>query len=108
MSALSAVAELPGVYGEVPESRPSSFITVERVGGGPADVRDLPLVAVQCWAGSRLAASDLAADVAGVLRDLALTHPQVGRVSIESVVNFPDPDSGQARYQVTATLVTKK
>lgn len=108
IAALNAVTTLPEAFPDVPGTRPAAFITVERVGGGYADVRDLPMVAVQCWAGSRFEASELAGVVAGELRNLAHVHPQVGRVGIESVVNFPDPDSKQARYQVTATLVTKK
>ncbi len=108
VGALNAVDGLPEVFVEVPSTRPAQFITVERVGGGHEDVRDLPMVAVQCWAGSRYNASELAATVAKALRQLAYTHPNVGRVNIESIINFPDPDSKQARYQVTATLVTKR
>lgn len=108
VGALNAVGSLPEVFAEVPSTRPAQFITVERVGGGYEDVRDLPMVVVQCWAGSRFEASEIAAVVARALRNLAYTHPQVARVGIESIVNFPDPDSKQARYQVTATLVTKK
>lgn len=108
VGALNASGGLPAAYAEVPSERPEAFITVERVGGGYADVRDLPMVAVQCWEQSRFEASELAASVASELRSLAHVHPQVGRVNIESIINFPDPDSKQARYQVTATLVTKK
>lgn len=108
VGALNAVDGLPDVFSDVPSNRPASFITVERVGGGHADVRDLPMVAVQCWEQSRFEASELASVVAGELKNLAYVHPNVGRVSIESIINFPDPDSSQARYQVTATLVTKQ
>lgn len=108
VGALNAVDGLPGVFAEIPSTRPASFITVERVGGGHEDVRDLPMVAVQCWEQSRFEASELAAVVAHELRGLAHVHPNVGRVNIESIINFPDPDSKQARYQVTATLVTKR
>lgn len=108
VGALNTADGLPQAFGEVPSTRPKQFLTVERVGGGYEDVRDLPLVAVQCWAGSRFEASELAATVAGELKNLALTHAQVARVGIESIINFPDPDSSQARYQVTATLVTKQ
>lgn len=108
VAALNAVDGLPEAYSDVPSTRPLSFITVERVGGGHADVRDLPMVAVQCWERSRLKAAELAAVVANELKNLAYVHPNVGRVNIESIINFPDPDSSQARYQVTATMVTKK
>jgi len=108
VGALNAVDGLPDTYSEVPATRPGSFITVERVGGGYEDVRDLPMVAVQCWEQSRFEASELAAVVAGELKNLAHVHPNVGRVNIESIINFPDPDSKQARYQVTATFVTTR
>lgn len=108
VGALNASGSLPAAYAEVPSERADAFITIERVGGGYADVRDLPMVAVQCWAESRFEAGELAAIVANELMNLAHEHPNVGRVNIESIVNFPDPDSKQARYQVTATLVTKK
>lgn len=108
VGALNANTALPETYSTVPSTRPAQFITVERVGGGYEDVRDFPMVAIQCWAGSRYDASEIAAAVARTLRNLAFTHPNVGRVNIESIINFPDPDSEQARYQVTTTLVTKK
>ena len=108
VGALNAVDGLPGVFAEIPSTRPASFITVERVGGGHEDVRDLPMVAVQCWAESRFEAGELAAIVANELMNLAHEHPNVGRVNIESIINFPDPDSKQARYQVTATFVTTR
>lgn len=108
VNALNAIGTLPEAHTDIPETRPTSFITIERVGGGYADVRDLPMVAIQCWAQSRYAASELAIDVAGELKNLAHVHPSVARVRIESNINFPDPDSNQARYQVTVSLVTTK
>lgn len=107
VTALNSVDGLPETHPEVPSRRPASFITIERVGGGYEDVRDLPMVAVQCWERSRLKAAELSAEVASALRKLAYTHPNIGRVNIESIINFPDPDSSQARYQVTVSLVTK-
>ena len=91
---------------EVPATRPERFYTVERVGGRRRDVRDLPLVAVLAWAGSRWDASEMATDIAEFLRSLAATHPNVARVDIESLYNNPDPASEHPRYQVNAQFIT--
>lgn len=100
-------AALPDdAFMEVPSTRPRRFYTVERVGGAHRDVRDLPLVAVQAWAGSRWEASEMAGGLAVFLESLALTHPNVARVDIESIYNNPDPDSEHPRYQVNAQIIT--
>lgn len=91
---------------DVPANRPELFVTVERTGGGHDTFRDMPQVVVQAWARSRWEASELADDVAAALW-LARFHPRIARVTVGSISNFPDPDSGQARYQIFASLVTK-
>lgn len=91
---------------EVPARRPKRFITVERVGGDNVDVRDRPIVSVQAWDETRYSASELAAAVAAFTKSLALTHPNVARVIIESIYNNPDPASESPRYQVNASITT--
>ena len=93
------------VVGEVPKDRPDRFITVERTGGAPQDVRDLPFVTAHAWDKTRQAASETAMLFADILRDLAVTHPSIARVSIESIYNDPDI-SGYPRYRITAQIVT--
>lgn len=105
------VAELNQVlsdetFTEIPKTRPKRFYTVERVGGRQTDVRDRPLVAVQAWANSRWEASEMALLIAGRLKSLAVTHPNVARVDIESIYNNPDPASEHPRYQVNAQFIT--
>lgn len=94
------------VVADVPKTRPERFVSVERTGGGREDVRDLPLVTLHAWDRTRYAASQTATVLADLLEGLAFTHPSVARVSIESTYNDPDPASGQARYRVTAQVVT--
>ena len=91
---------------DVPGERPERFITVERVGGSEGLITGTPLFAVQVWAEYRFEAAEAADLLARELRKLVLL-PWVGRVGVDSVVNFPDPDSRQARYQITLELVTK-
>ena len=88
-----------GVYADVPESRPLSFVTVERTGGArdAYGLIDRPTIAVQSWAETRYKASQLANEV-----DSAM-HALVGSDGITSVVtntitNFPSSD-GVPRYQ---------
>lgn len=91
---------------DVPSPRPERFVTVERTGGPVELVRQVPILAVQVWAGSRYEAGQLAETVvAPALRSL-LDLPWVGRVGVTSITNFPDPDSRQARYQIVAEVVT--
>lgn len=91
---------------DVPSDRPARFITVERTGGPEGRIAGEPMLAIQVWAKHRFEAADLAAVVAGVAR-AAVLLPTIARVGVTSVYNFPDPDSRQARYQMTVELVTK-
>lgn len=86
-------------YVRVPKDRPSRFVTVERTGGGVADMVDYPLVAIQTWAETQAEAEQ----DANAIRMVAL----VGQlpVGVHSMrVNsgpykFYDEDSMQPRYQ---------
>lgn len=92
-------------FADIPADRPERFITVERTGGGRDRFVDRPQAVVQVWADSRAGASELADTVAASLQGMT-TLPEVGRVTVESVVNFPDV-SGHPRYQIFITAVTK-
>lgn len=89
------------VVTKVPNPRPSRFIRVSAAGGGRANlVQSRPFVIVECWAADTVAASDLASDAWGRIEtaygpDVPMTMP----------TDFPDPESGQARYQFTAQPV---
>lgn len=87
--------------------RPDRFITVERTGGAVGRFQDHPTVAVQTWAQSRTEASQLSGQVADVLRSFRF-QPHIFNVNIQSNYNNPDPDSGQARYQIVADLVMQE
>ena len=94
------------VFATVPRERPTMFVTVERVGGRLDQFRDLPQFAVQAWAPTTAKAAALADNVRFLLPDL-IGLPDVGRVNIGSTYNYPDPDSGQARYQTVFDLTVK-
>lgn len=91
---------------DVPATRPTQFITVERVGGPESFISGVPLLAVQVWAEYRFQAAAAAQALAKELQKLVL-ESWVARVTVSSVHNFPDPASAQARYQLSVELVTK-
>ena len=91
-----------GVFGIVPETRPERFVTVERTGGQVSGLVDYPAFAVQCWGESRAEAAALASRATQALQSL-VSYPQVASISVDALYNFPDPDSRQARYQLTVS-----
>lgn len=104
---IAHLSEALGVpaYADVPEERPSEFVTVERTGGASELFRDMPTVAVQCWAVTRYEASEMALKARDACMDYG-SAPNVCRVSVQSMYDFPDPDSRQPRYQLVVELVT--
>lgn len=90
---------------EVPANRPAEFVTVERSGGPITDVRDKALLTIECWSTSRTNAGTLAHTVCDSLIAGSISHPQIASADINSIVNNPDPASGQARFQITAIVV---
>lgn len=90
----------------VPTDRPSRFVLFERTGGRVDEFRDLAEFAFQTWAQDVAGASRLADQVRAVL-PMLVTECDVASVTINGTYNYPDPASGQARYQTTATIITK-
>ena len=97
------------VHMKVPQDRPASFVRVWRTGGGALNrAVDQPLVTVQGWAQSDLAAHDLAAECRDLLLNEASGMPLVRSVEVVSGPYLdPDPDSRQPRYTVTARLTVR-
>lgn len=97
-----------GVYAEVPNPRPLRFVTVERTGGA-TDERgavDRPMLAVQSWDQTRFGASTLSQTVDLLMANMPDEVENVCDCDLNSLYNFPDPDSGQPRYQGLYQLVT--
>jgi hypothetical protein len=92
-------------FPEIPEDRPPRFLTVERTGGQRTPLMDYPTWAVQCWGSDREDASTLADLVADRIATGLVLDGRVASLDVTSSYNFPDPDSGQARYQLVVTGV---
>lgn len=100
---LATVLDCP-VAGDVPDERPARFVTVERLGGRRDRYLDRGTYAVQAWEERRSAAAALAEAVADAVLALPARSGRVSGAGVVSVVNLPDPDSGQPRYQVTCNV----
>ena len=100
LEADDALAGYPVSF-DVPATRPERFVTVERVGGGSDGVLDSPTIAVQVWETSRWNASDAATRLVKPSLLNLVEHDEIGAIDILSIINNPDPESGQARYQIT-------
>lgn len=104
------IPEAVGVdaYHRVPSLRPAEFATVERTGGGASVGIDRPTLAIQVWAEKRERAEEVSIDLRGMLiARLAELVPRVRSVRVTGPYDFPDPESGQDRYQLSVELVTE-
>lgn len=97
----------------VPNPRPSTFVTLQRVGGIRRNlVVDEPSIAVEAWAASEAAAYDLAALVRGIVYSAA--GQPVGDVGtiysvneVGGLTSLPDPTSAQHRYTFTVAVAVR-
>lgn len=87
-------------YVRVPKDRPQRFVTVERTGGGVADMVDYPLIAIQTWAQTQAEAEE----DASAIRMVALVGELPEGVHSMRVNSGPykfyDESSMMPRYQV--------
>ncbi len=91
-------------YHNVPESAPTSFGTLTRSGGATSDyIRDQPTLTLQCYANTRGAAADLAAEVKLALMEMPFEVAQVFACDIMS--DYYDPVDGYHRHRITCQLI---
>ena len=100
------------VQTEVPNPRPASFVRVIRTGGPRLNqVADNPQLTIEGWAATETAAHDLLQLARSHVHGLAGTVQ--GDVAIYRVnefagpANFPDPETGQARYSFTVQIAMR-
>ena len=79
------------------------LVTIERTGGRADHLIDYGVYAVQAWADTHVDAYQLASDVRDVLIAAPAHLADLASTQVASMYNFPDPDSRQARYQLTVT-----
>lgn len=92
------------VFGDVPQTRPEMFVTVELTGGVAQFFKREAQLAIQCWAKTRFDASELALETQDALWSF-VDEPQIMRVEQNHPYNYPD-EGVSARYQFVATITT--
>lgn len=105
---LSTALGVP-VTTRVPEPRPAQFVRLLRVGGPRRDlVTDGPMVVFECWAQRPHEAASLGETTRAHVS--AMDGTDVGGVWVRQVQevgglqNYPDPLTGDPRYQFTAMV----
>lgn len=92
----------------VPANRPTRFVTLQRTGGAMTTGIDNPVIAVDAWAETPYAASELAIQVRDLILYQAVEIPEVRHVDVGSGPFFsPDADSRQPAYRITFNLTTE-
>lgn len=82
-----------------------TFITVERTGGQEEVFTSQAILAIQAWAPTRWAASELADKVIDRLKAI-VKLPNVIDIDISGITNFPT-ETGWPRYQIVADITTQ-
>jgi hypothetical protein len=96
------------VANAVPADRPNDLIVLERTGGQtPNRVTDQPYITYQVWSDTKTKAFILASKVFAQVcatpeRSLSVSVRRV--LTVGGLVNFPDPDTRNPRYQFTVAL----
>ena len=88
---------------DVPADRPEEFATVELTGGSGDRFMRRAVLAVQSWAATRRRAAEMAMAVEAAVPSL-MDEQNVFRAVANGSYRWPDPDSGQPRYQTTVEL----
>lgn len=102
----------PPVLPRIPNPRPDTFVTVQRVGGPRRNlVTDAATLAIEAWAPTEEAAHDLAqlarGHVAAMVGDLFAGVPVYRVDEFSGPQLLPDPTSDQPRYTFTVAVATR-
>lgn len=92
-----------GTVLEVPERRPSEFVSVELTSSSGGRFIRTCVLAVQAWAPTRRRAREMALALERAIYDLT-DESNIFRAVPTNVYRWPDPDSRQERYQITVEV----
>lgn len=95
------------VVTDVPASRPKKFVSVELTGLSiPEPGLLYPVFAVQTWGSTHAASASLGHQTRQALLEIGREDGNLfTHVSLNSMYNWPDPDSRQARYQLVVETI---
>lgn len=88
----------PPVGAQTPEGPPSSYVVVERTGGGEKEGLSAAVLAIRCVAPSLYAAIDLCAEAGEAMKQLPERTTNVFSAYPETVYNQTDTRTKEYRY----------
>lgn len=94
-------------YGQVPETRPESFVDLSRTGGAAQNFVDHPVIAARCWAQSPYEAEELALSVRDSVIQYCGEIPGVHGASVNSGPYDSTESSRQPSMQVVFDISTQ-
>lgn len=104
ISYLSENFQIP-VSAEVPEEKPTRFLTIERTGRAVIEHIKQANIAVQSWSSISLAdAANLCDQVEAVMDDFILDNSIV-KCTLENSYNFTDTSTKTYRYQAVFNII---
>lgn len=92
------------VYMEEPETKPVSYVVLEKTGSQKANLIETATIAAQSYGASLYDAAALNAEVKHALEDMEEIDA-VGSVKLNSDYNFTDPETKRYRYQCVYNIV---
>lgn len=102
---LTAQSGSTPVYMEVPKNAPSSFVLIEKTGGGEKEGIYTATVAIQSYGSTLYNAASVNETVKGYMEGIADELTGVSACRLNSDYNFTDPNTKRYRYQAVFNLV---
>lgn len=91
-------------FTEIPKEPPTSFVLIEKTGGGKDNYIERATITVQSYAESMYKAALLNEEVKELMENI-ITLNQISRCKLNSDYNFTDTRRKQYRYQAVFNLV---
>lgn len=91
----------------VPAHEPKEFVTITRTGGSSTIGWDTANLVVQVWSTTDASAYKLALAIRLLLLECWQELDKVIKVEVQSIYDFPDPDSKKYRYQLDVYITTR-
>lgn len=86
------------VYGEVPEDEPERYVIVEKTGSSRKNYINSAVIALQSYAESKIAASELNEKVKTAM-DNIIIYEDISKSKLNTDYNFTDTTKKKYRYQ---------
>lgn len=91
-------------YLVLPDKKPDSFITLEKIGSSNINNLDSSIFAIQSWANSMYEAAKLNQQIKKLLQTQFMELENISKANINSDYNFTDTTTKKYRYQMVVEI----